>query len=71
MMGYITSAGSVGRILMPPITEAVGTDGAYGLSIALCAISSICIFVYGWFVKTFRERAIKQEAEGGNIQEDA
>eukprot|EP01117_Protostelium_nocturnum_P012980 TRINITY_DN4807_c0_g1_i1.p1 TRINITY_DN4807_c0_g1~~TRINITY_DN4807_c0_g1_i1.p1 ORF type:complete len:489 (+),score=148.14 TRINITY_DN4807_c0_g1_i1:155-1621(+) len=58
MMGYITSAGSVGRIIMPPLTGAIGMDASYGISVALSILCAILIFVYTKMVERHRSRVV-------------
>ncbi|PRP89052.1 Major Facilitator Superfamily (MFS) [Planoprotostelium fungivorum] len=77
MMGYITSAGSVGRILMPPITEAVGSDAAYGLSgkgsgPVDCIDSEFLFLFFFLFVcrKKFKSSDFLIQGEGSESQKE-
>jgi hypothetical protein len=56
MMGWIGSAGSVGRIIFPLLGGFFGNNPSYLVSVITSFMSAVAVLVYYWGVK----RASKQ-----------
>jgi len=54
MMGWIGSAGSIGRIVFPFLSGFLGNDLSFIISAVVCFLSAAAVVVYSWWVKKNR-----------------